>query len=118
MSRNISYALIGWFAGIVSVVILGLVWPFVFPGIVNIDHYYGAGPSLPMIIFIATLIIGCFPWYTGKGSLIIAAPSLAAILVAFLVDGWEGVKEIFRRLGRWRSNWKWYVLVMFSPANS
>ena len=57
MSRNISYALTGWLAGIVTVVVMGLVWPSVFPGIVNVDHYYGAGPSLPMIIFIASLVI-------------------------------------------------------------
>ena len=68
------------------------------------------------IYFIATLIIGWFPWYMGQGSLIIAAPSLAAILVAFLADGWDGVKEIFRRLGRWRANWKWYVFILFSPV--
>ena len=68
------------------------------------------------IYFIVTLIIGWFPWYTGQGSLIIAAPSLAAILVAFLTDGWDGVKEIFRRLGRWQANWKWYVFIFFSPV--
>jgi len=68
------------------------------------------------IYFIATLIIGWFPWYTGQGSVIIAAPSLAALLVAFLAEGWDGVKEIFRRLGRWRANWKWYVFILFSPV--
>jgi len=68
------------------------------------------------IFFIVTLLIGWFPWYTGQGSLIIAAPSLAALLVAFLAEGWDGVKEIFRRLGRWRANWRWYVFILFSPV--
>lgn len=39
------------------------------------------------IYFITTLIIGWFPWYTGQGSLIIAALSLTAILVAFFAEG-------------------------------
>ncbi len=68
------------------------------------------------IFFMATLLIGWFPWYAGQGSLIIAAPSLAAILVAFLVNSWGGVMNIFRRLGRWRANWRWYAFVLFSPV--
>ena len=66
--------------------------------------------------FIVTLIIGWFPWYMGQGSIIIAAPSIAALIVAFLADGWEGILDIFRRLGRWRANWRWYGFVLFSPA--
>lgn len=69
-----------------------------------------------IIFFVATLIIGWFPWYTGRGSIIIAAPSLAALIVAFLADGREGVLDILRRLGRWRANWRWYVFILFSPA--
>jgi len=68
------------------------------------------------IFFVTTLLIGWFPWYTGQGSLIFAAPSLAAFIVAFLADGWDGVKDILRRLGRWRANWRWYVFILFSPA--
>ena len=68
------------------------------------------------IFFMATLLIGWFPWYAGQGRLIIAAPSLAAILVAFLADGWGGVMNIFRRLGRWRAHWRWYAFALFSPV--
>ena len=68
------------------------------------------------IFFAVTLIIGWFPWYTGRGSIIIAAPSLAAFVVAFLADGRKGVFDILRRLGRWRANWRWYVFILFSPA--
>ena len=68
------------------------------------------------IFFVVTLIIGWFPWYTGRGSIIIAAPSLAAFIVAFLADGRKGVLDILRRLGRWRANWRWYVFILFSPA--
>ena len=69
-----------------------------------------------IIFFAVTLLIGWFPWYTGRGSLIIAAPSVAALLIAFLAEGWEGVKDILRRLGRWRANWRWYLFVLFSPV--
>ena len=68
------------------------------------------------IFFVVTLLIGWLPWYTGRGSIIIAAPSIAALIVAFLADGWNGVLDIFRRLWRWRANWRWYVFILFSPA--
>jgi len=68
------------------------------------------------IFFAVTLIIGWFPWYTDRGSIFIAAPSLAALIVAFLADGWKGILDILRRLGRWRANWRWYVFILFSPA--
>ena len=59
------------------------------------------------IFFAVTLIIGWFPWYTGRGSIFIAAPLLAALIVTFLADGWKGILDILRRLGRWRANWRW-----------
>lgn len=68
------------------------------------------------IFFILTLLIGWFPWYTGRGSIIIAAPSLAAFIVAFLANGWDGVLRILKRLGRWRANWKWYAFILFPPG--
>ena len=69
-----------------------------------------------IIFFALTLIVGWFPWYTGRGSIIYAAPLLAAFIVAFLADGRKGVLDILRRLGRWRANWRWYVFILFSPA--
>ncbi len=68
------------------------------------------------IFFVVTLLIGWLPWYTGRGSIIIAAPSIAALIVAFLADGWKGILDILRRLGRWRANWRWYVFILFSPV--
>lgn len=68
------------------------------------------------IFIILTLLIGWFPWYTGQGSIIIAAPSIAALIVALLTDGWQGVLDILRRLGSWRANWRWYAFVLFSPV--
>jgi hypothetical protein len=57
MSRNISYALTGWLAGVLTTLVLGFVWPKIFPGIINVEHYYGAGPNLIAIIGINLLLM-------------------------------------------------------------
>lgn len=54
--QPLKFALTGWVAGAVAIVGLGLYWPTIFPGIVELDHYYGAGPDLPFIIGLALLI--------------------------------------------------------------
>lgn len=57
MSRNFSYAVTGWIAGIISSVIIGFTWPKIFPAIINISHYYGEGPNLITIIGIVLLVM-------------------------------------------------------------
>ena len=57
MSQNISFALTGWVAGILTTLVMGFAWQFAFPGIVNVEHYYGDGPSLITIIGIAALVM-------------------------------------------------------------
>ena len=57
MSRNVSYALTGWLAGVVTILVMGFAWPFIFPAIVNVDHYYGDGPGLLTIIGIILLVM-------------------------------------------------------------
>lgn len=49
-------AITGWVAGMVATVVLGLLWPIIFPAIVRVERYYGAGPSLPVIIGIVLLV--------------------------------------------------------------
>lgn len=43
------------------------------------------------------------------------APSLAAILVAWLVPGAGGARALFRQLGRWRVHPIWYVIALLGP---
>jgi len=69
-----------------------------------------------IIFFVLTLIIGWYPWYTGRGGIIIAAPSIAALTVALLADGWQGFLNILKSLGRWRASWRWYIFILFSPV--
>lgn len=68
------------------------------------------------LFFSLTLIIGWLPWYSGRGGLFIFAPTLAALIVAFLVDGREGVVDILRRIVRWRARLWWYLIVLLGPA--
>lgn len=68
------------------------------------------------LFFALTLLIGWLPWYTGRGSLFIFAPTLAALIVAFLVYGREGIAEVLRRIVRWRARLWWYLVILLSPA--
>jgi membrane protease YdiL (CAAX protease family) len=68
------------------------------------------------IFFVLTLLIGWFPWYTGKGGIVIVAPTLAGLIVAFLAQGKDGLLEVLRRIVRWRAGVRWYLLVLFLPV--
>ncbi|MEI7844684.1 MAG: hypothetical protein WCK35_02670 [Chloroflexota bacterium] len=52
---TLTYALTGWVAGFLTTIVVGLCWPTIFPAIVRIEHYYGAGPGLPIIIGLVAL---------------------------------------------------------------
>jgi hypothetical protein len=68
------------------------------------------------IFFALTLLIGWFPWYTGGGGIIIVAPTLAGLLVAFLAEGKEGLLDVLRRIVRWRVHVRWYILILLLPV--
>ena len=52
--RWLQFAVSGWVAGTVALVLLSLVWPNIFPGFVNYQHYdpTGAPPNLVGIVLI------------------------------------------------------------------
>ncbi len=56
MPRPLVFALTGWLVGAIATVVVGLVWPAIFPAIVLVGHYYGAGPSLLTIIGFAFIL--------------------------------------------------------------
>ena len=68
------------------------------------------------LFFALILLIGWFPWYTGRGGVIIVAPTLAGLLVAFLAEGKEGLLAVLRRLIRWRAGVRWYALILLAPV--
>jgi membrane protease YdiL (CAAX protease family) len=66
--------------------------------------------------FVLTLLIGWLPWYTGRGGVIIVAPTLAGLLMAFLAEGKAGLLAVLRRMIRWRAGVRWYAYVLFAPV--
>jgi membrane protease YdiL (CAAX protease family) len=68
------------------------------------------------LFFILTLLIGWSPWLTGRGYIIFAAPTIAAIIVTILVDGKNGLKAIWNRLGTWRASPTSYIAALLLPA--
>ena len=68
------------------------------------------------VFFVLTLIIGWFPWYTGRGGIIIVAPTLAGLIVAALAAGKDGVLAVLRRMVRWRVHARWYAIILLFPA--
>jgi hypothetical protein len=51
--RFLRFALIGWLAGAIFTLGVGLLWPAIFPGIVNPEHYF----AVPSISLPATLVV-------------------------------------------------------------
>jgi hypothetical protein len=54
---QVRLAIRGWVAGALATLIMGLIWPLAFPAIVRINHYYGAGPGLPVILLIMLVLV-------------------------------------------------------------
>lgn len=53
IKQTLSYALVGWAAGVIATIVVALCWPVIFPAIIRNDHYYGTGPGM---LFITGLI--------------------------------------------------------------
>jgi hypothetical protein len=53
--QPLAFALTGWIAGIIATIGVGLYWPTIFPGIEQVQHYYGTGPNLYTIVVLALL---------------------------------------------------------------
>ena len=68
------------------------------------------------LFFVLTLLIGWLPWYTGRGGLIIVAPTLAGLIVAFSAGGKESLLAVLKRIIRWRAGLRWYAFILFVPV--
>ena len=56
LPKPILFALTGWFVSAMVIVVVGFFWPKIFPAIVVVEHYYGAGPGLVTIIIFSILL--------------------------------------------------------------
>lgn len=65
IGENLRFASIGWLGGIGADLILGLVWPAIFPEIVRRDHFYGTIPGLAFIVGTALVITSPFACVGG-----------------------------------------------------
>ena len=54
--KPLVFALTGWLMGAIAAVVIGFSWPSIFPAIVIVGHYYGAGPSLLTIIVFSIIL--------------------------------------------------------------
>jgi hypothetical protein len=54
--KHFRFAGRGWVAGALAALVVGLIWPAVFPAIVRVNHYYGAGPGLALILVFTILL--------------------------------------------------------------
>jgi hypothetical protein len=68
-------------------------------------------PLVSFFVLAYVLAWGGVPWdsFFAPGALI------AALIVAYLKDGWAGLRDIGARLVRWRVHWVWYVLAVAVP---
>ena len=54
--KPLAFALTGWLVGAIAGITIGFLWPKIFPAIVVVEHYYGAGPDLFTIILFSVIL--------------------------------------------------------------
>lgn len=62
------------------------------------------------LFYVVTLAFSWWPVPLMGGSLLPHGPFLAALLVLGLTEGRRGLAELFRRVGKWRVAWYWYLV--------
>jgi hypothetical protein len=60
LKKYLGFAVAGWFSAVFAIILTALVWPSIFPAIIQTDHYYGEGPSLASIVWMAILFASPF----------------------------------------------------------
>lgn len=54
--RALLFSLAGWLGGVTAIVVMAILWPVAFPAILQLDHYYGSGPSLKAILAMVLIV--------------------------------------------------------------
>lgn len=70
------------------------------------------------VVGVAALEAGAFLARLGRDATpfaLVLIPTAVAITVAGAADGWDGVKRLLGRLGRWRVGWQWYAAALGIP---
>ncbi len=50
------FALAGWVAGVLALIVLSFLWPNVLPGFVHYNHYDPTGPAPNLVLVVATIL--------------------------------------------------------------
>lgn len=80
-----------------------MVFLFMWPrGIVNAAVSLGLIAEPPSALMTALTVL-----------YLISTPMIAAMIVAMVTHGWDGWKDLFSRVVRWRANWRWYAVALF-----
>jgi len=59
----------------------------------------------PLIsFFILTFLISWIPWYTGGSGFLVIEPSIAGLIMAFLVGGKRGFQNLLKSAIHWKVN--------------
>ncbi len=56
LAALLRYAVAGWVAGVLALLVLSLVWPSIFPGFVNYKHYDPTGPAPNLSLIVLTVM--------------------------------------------------------------
>jgi membrane protease YdiL (CAAX protease family) len=73
-----------------------------------------------VVFFVLALFFSWYPWIialargqrSGPNPL---GPFIAALVVAGIVEGWKGIRELLGRFVRVRFGWKWYAILFGLP---
>lgn len=68
------------------------------------------------LYFVLTILIGWAPWIMGSGYIIFAAPTISALIMAYLTEGKDGIMAIWSRLKTWRTSPVTWMAALFVPA--
>jgi len=69
------------------------------------------------LFFLLTFVLSWFPWYAGIAPEVMTmGPSIAAFIIVIILGGKRGFVDFLRPFGRWRVNWRWWVIAIFGPA--
>jgi membrane protease YdiL (CAAX protease family) len=66
--------------------------------------------------FILTFLISWIPWYTGGSGFLVIGPSIAGLIMAFLVGGKRGFQNLLKSAIHWKVNITWYAITLLLPA--
>ena len=65
LTKLVRFALLGWLAGGLSTLVVGLIWPAIFPGVLHPEHYF-VGESLGLSnTILINVIIASLPALIG-----------------------------------------------------